>query len=274
MNKSKLFSIGEVAKMFHVSISSLRHYEEYGLIKPEKIDQNSGYRYYSVRQFEILNTIRYLRSLDTPLSEIKDFLNNREIEKIEEKLQKQKDLVIKKQLELKRIERKIDNRLQTIFDAKNSEFDTIKLIQKEKCSIVWLNDNLRIDNFLDMETPIRRLEDNQNEAIVFLGKVGLGISLKNLEKKHFNCYDGIFLILDNEDNFKGEKMTLSQTLCVSIRFHGSHTESSLYYNKLFNYIMEHNLTVTSFSREVTLIDYGFTNNTKKFVTEISIPVKQ
>ena len=32
------------------------------------------------------------------------------------------------------------------------------------------------------------------------------------------------------------------------------------------------MTITGFSREITLIDYGITNDTRKFVTEISIPV--
>lgn len=62
MDMPKLFSIGDVAKLFHISVSSLRHYEAMGLLTPEQIDPDSGYRYYSTRQFEVLNTIRYLRS--------------------------------------------------------------------------------------------------------------------------------------------------------------------------------------------------------------------
>lgn len=108
MDMPKLFSIGDVAKLFHISVSSLRHYEAMGLLTPEQIDPDSGYRYYSTRQFEVLNTIRYLRALDLPLSEIADFLGNRDVERIEEKLRQQKETVITKQAELKRIERKKD----------------------------------------------------------------------------------------------------------------------------------------------------------------------
>lgn len=97
MDTSKLFQIGDVAKMFHLSVSSLRHYETVGLLTPEYIDQSTGYRYYSVRQFEVLNTIRYLRALDMPLSEIADFLQNKDVELIEEKLRQQKETVVAKQ---------------------------------------------------------------------------------------------------------------------------------------------------------------------------------
>lgn len=54
--------------MFHISVGTLRHYEKIGLLQPEYIDNETGYRYYSTRQFECLNTIRYLRVLDMSLS--------------------------------------------------------------------------------------------------------------------------------------------------------------------------------------------------------------
>lgn len=52
----------------------------------------------------MLNTIRYLRALDMPLAQIKDFLKNRDIGNIEEKLMQQKKIVLEKREELRRIE--------------------------------------------------------------------------------------------------------------------------------------------------------------------------
>lgn len=91
MDKKELFQIGDVAKMFQLSVSSLRHYESLGLLKPEYIDKTTGYRYYGFRQFEILNTIRYLRVLDMPLPEIIDFLKNKDVELIQKKLEHKKN---------------------------------------------------------------------------------------------------------------------------------------------------------------------------------------
>ena len=54
MENKKLFQIGDVAKMFHISVGSLRRYEQAGLLKPEYTDPETGYRYYSARQFEVL----------------------------------------------------------------------------------------------------------------------------------------------------------------------------------------------------------------------------
>ena len=272
MEMSKLFRIGDVAKLFHLSVSSLRHYEEEGLLVPEYIDKDTGYRYYSTRQFEVLNTIRYLRALDMPLSEIADFLQNRDIERIEEKLRHQKDVVIEKQKELNRIERKIDKRLHQLHDASTCKLDTVTLRNFPSCRMVWMEDSLKIKGFLDMETPIRKLESSEAEAVVFLGKVGVGISVQNLNSGNYEQYDGVFLVLDEEDHFDGKTILLPEAMCVSVRFRGSHPQAPAQYDKLMRYIHKNKLSVAGFSREITMIDYGITNDIEKFVTEISIPV--
>ena len=106
MEEEKLFRIGDVAKMFHISTGTLRHYERIGIVVPEFIEEKSSYRYYGIRQFEVLNTIRYLRVLDMPLEQIADFLANRDIQVIEEKLQNQKEMIREKKRQLEVIERK------------------------------------------------------------------------------------------------------------------------------------------------------------------------
>ena len=53
---------------------------------------------------------------------------------------------------------------------------------------------------------------------------------------------------------------------------GANSYEEKYYLKLLSYIKEHQLKIAGFSREITLIDYGITNDTGKFVTEILIPV--
>ena len=41
---------------------------------------------------------------------------------------------------------------------------------------------LKIDGSADMEAPIRKLDQSGAEAVVFLEKVGLGISVEHLQK--------------------------------------------------------------------------------------------
>lgn len=274
MKKSELFQIGEIAKMFHLSVGTIRYYEKNGLLQPEYIDDNTGYRYFSSQQFECLNTIRYLRMLDMPIDKIKEFLKNRDINKIQNMLLAQRNSVIEKQKELKIIEKKINNRLKYLDNALNSEFDKIQIKTVESRRIFWLKNHIKIKTYVnsDFETSIRNLEQNQDEAIVFLGKVGLGISKELLLEKKYDSYDRVFLSLDNEDSFSGTVETLPQETCATIRFCGSHKDATKYYKKLLNYIDKNKLNITGFSKEISMIDFGITNDTSKFVTEIQIPI--
>lgn len=272
MENKKLFQIGDVAKMFHISVGSLRHYEQAGLLKPEYTDPETGYRYYSARQFEVLNMIRYLRVLDMPLGQIGEFLGNRDIDVIEDKLLNQKKLIKKKRRELETIERKIDHRLQHLRDARTSELNVIHLKKFPPYRTVWMKDSLRLKSYLDLEYAIRRLEENQRESLVFLGKVGVGISKDNLLAGKFGEYDQVFLLLDDEDSYEGKVEQHQEELYVSIYFCGSHSEAEIYYHKLMKYIDEHKMQVAGSSKEITMIDNGITDDPDKFVTEIRIPV--
>ena len=273
MHPSGLFQIGDMARLFDLSVSSIRHYEALGLLTPEYIDPATGYRYYGPRQFEVFNTIRYLRALDMPLQEIADFLQNRDVDRIEEKLRQQKAAVSRKQRELQRVERKIDNRLRALREARTAMLDVIELIDAPPCRIFWMNESLRVSSYQDLELPVIRLAQAQPEALIFLGKVGVGISQSHLLTGSFEQYDGMFLVLDDEDRFSGDILQLPQTRCARVRFRGSHTEAPAQYRQLMAYIRAQKLEPAGFSREITMIDYGITNDTGKFLTEISIPVQ-
>ena len=127
MDEKKLFQIGDVAKMFQLSAGTLRHYERLGILHPEYIDSETGYRYYSIRQFEVLTNIRYLRALDMPLEQIAEFVHNRDLDLIENTLLKHKEIVEQKKSELEAIGRKIEHRLAQIRDARHSNLEQIKL---------------------------------------------------------------------------------------------------------------------------------------------------
>ena len=49
-----MLSIGEFSKICKVSTKTLRYYDEIGLINPSKINQENGYRYYSIEQLETM----------------------------------------------------------------------------------------------------------------------------------------------------------------------------------------------------------------------------
>lgn len=61
-----LLSIGEVAKIRNVNVQSLRYYEKLGILIPAYINPETGYRYYSLEQIMILDTIILCVDLGIP----------------------------------------------------------------------------------------------------------------------------------------------------------------------------------------------------------------
>ena len=66
--------IGEIAEFFGLSHKAIRLYEKKGIIKPAKVDQATGYRYYSADQVKQLNALVELKSLGFSLNEIKEII--------------------------------------------------------------------------------------------------------------------------------------------------------------------------------------------------------
>ena len=189
-------------------------------------------------------------------------------------LREQKAAVVRKQAELQRVERKIDNRLRQLHDAQTAALGAIRLVRSPACRIVWMSGALELHSFLDMEPSIRMLERSQAEVVVFLGKVGVGLSAERLLAGAFAPYDRAFLVLDDEDAFDGDVTTLPETTCAAVCFRGSHPEAPAQYARLMDYLRVHALAPADFSREITMIDYGLTSDPEKFVTEIRIPVTE
>lgn len=74
-----MIKIGDFSNLAHVSVKTLHHYDELGLLKPVHIDRFSGYRYYSLQQLTILNRILALKDLGLSLEQVAQLLGDKHI---------------------------------------------------------------------------------------------------------------------------------------------------------------------------------------------------
>ena len=70
-----MFSIGEFARLGGVSVRTLRHYDEIGLLRPASIDPGTGYRGYTAQQLGQLNRIMALKDLGLSLTQARRLLD-------------------------------------------------------------------------------------------------------------------------------------------------------------------------------------------------------
>ena len=64
-------AIGEFSRLTHLTVKTLRHYHQQGLLVPYAVDDQSGYRRYSLDQVPAALLIGRLRALDMPLADVR-----------------------------------------------------------------------------------------------------------------------------------------------------------------------------------------------------------
>ncbi len=65
-----MLKIGDFSRLSRVSIKALRYYDELGLLKPSRVDEFTGYRYYSTSQLIRLNRILAMKDMGLSLEQI------------------------------------------------------------------------------------------------------------------------------------------------------------------------------------------------------------
>jgi DNA-binding transcriptional MerR regulator len=72
-------SIGDFSRATHLTVRTLRHYHQLGLLEPAEVDPRTGFRRYSAGQIATAQVIRRFRDLDMPLEEIQGLLSARDV---------------------------------------------------------------------------------------------------------------------------------------------------------------------------------------------------
>ena len=107
-----MIKIGDFSRIGGVTVATLRHYDEAGLLKPSLVVEATGYRYYRIEQLPRLNRIIVFKELGFTLSEIEYLLRDKpDAAEIRELLRQKRAESEKRMTEefakLQRIERRI-----------------------------------------------------------------------------------------------------------------------------------------------------------------------
>ena len=143
-----MFRIGEFSKIARVTTRQLRYYDECGLLQPARIDEETGYRYYSASQLPRLHQILALKDLGLSLDQIARFLTD-EVSPDEMRgmlAMKKAQLELQVQEELLRIQQ-IENRLSQL-QSDGTLRDVAVIIQ-----------DVPAQKYLSVHTTLASLED-------------------------------------------------------------------------------------------------------------------
>lgn len=103
-----MIRIGDFSRLSQTPVSTLRYYDEVGLLKPVEVDHFTGYRYYHFDQLARLNRILALKELGFSLEEIERLLNE------ELPVQKVREMLLSRSAALRELEQDNHERIAQI----------------------------------------------------------------------------------------------------------------------------------------------------------------
>lgn len=122
-----MLRIGDFSQLAQVSVPTLRHYDELGLLKPAHVDKFTDYRYYTVEQLPHLNRILALKDLGLSLDQIKRLLKDNVPSAQLRGMLAMKQVDIEQQIEAERARlQRVDARLRQIeSEGQVSKYDVV-----------------------------------------------------------------------------------------------------------------------------------------------------
>ncbi|MBC5628897.1 MerR family transcriptional regulator [Clostridium sp. NSJ-6] len=238
------FSIGDIAKIHNVSVQTLRHYDKIGLLTPSYINKETGYRYYSSKDFVIIDLIKQCKSMGLSLDEIKEIIHNyTSLESILDIMKKQKDIIDKKISELNTIKNNISFLEKRINDSLEEGIDRIFIKEYPKREFIKYDNTNRFTVEFEINLS-KALADAERKYNNFNKELAFVTSFEDLENDDKTIYKAMMLSFTDMLNVNDkEKYIIPEGKYITINFDDDYKDTRKYYARIMNYIRENNLKI-------------------------------
>lgn len=238
----KYLSIGQMAKLNNISVQTLRHYEKVELLKPSYINEDTGYRYYSMKDFNTIDLIKQCKAMGMSLDEIKEVTNNyTSLESIEDILNNQKIIVDEKIKELENIKNKIVYMKNTIAASLYKGINEVFIKYNNQRKFIKYNytgrytDEFEI-NLRKVLLEVERDYENVNAEISFT------TSYEDINKYGNVVYKNVMINLGEDIDFKDEKIiTIPKGDYLTMYFDDAYRDAGKYYEIIMKYIKDNKI---------------------------------
>ncbi len=202
---------GQMAAINGVSKKTLLVYQEKGLLVPDRVDEETGYRYYSYEQCSQLDMIRQLQSIGVSLSEIGEILEGHDIDMLETLVERQVEKLRREARELEIAQRTATHFLDSCHVMKNKpEIEVPRLEWVPRQRIVFFpvdpypfeayqrDDNVRLRRWEKRLRAIKAQFTERGLPLALFHNIGCVVGYESLASRNFVCTGGF---IANEEGF-------------------------------------------------------------------------
>jgi DNA-binding transcriptional MerR regulator/effector-binding domain-containing protein len=273
-----LLSIGEFSKICEVSTKTLRYYEEIGLINPDEINPENGYRYYSIKQLKKMLFINRLKSYRFSLEEIKVILELEE-KQSEEKLCSaldRKRREIQENLNafeytLKQVNNDISNLEKGIPIMSYLDNIEVQLVETHTMNILYMRQMLSSDDYV---AGYGKFFNRLYERIATEKLTLLGMPMTIYHRPEYNpAGNDTEFAIPIIESVKGTR-DLPGGICAKSVLKGSYSQLTSVYAKLKEWIENEGYELVKSPYEIYLTDPNQTVVPDDNITEVYFPVRK
>ena len=275
MNNDYL-SIGEMAKMNHITVTTLRLYDELDLLKPVYVNPETNYRYYDIKQNARLDLIQYMKELQMNLKEIKELLDKEDINLIEAILIKKKQQL---SIQINDLQRTKDAISRTIYSLERyrksppSGTITLEYIDRRRIYVMHTNINFYEHDLNVYEYLLTQLKNDliaHHYPQIYYCNAGTFLNKQRFLKQEF-ISDRIFVFVD--DHFpEKEIQVIENGMYACIYLDDFHQEIN-YAKRLLDYCKMNHLTICGdYICEVLSELIFFVHHERSMFLRLQVPV--
>lgn len=282
----ELYTIGETASITGIPVRTLRFYDEQHLLKPEKRDVKTNYRYYTEKQLSQALRIKILKKLGLSLDDISIIINQKDTEILEEKL---KNKILCCEDELERLNHQlISNRYlykqlldcRILLEEKIKYTQTLNAFTVEFFPITWVL-STRYQSKINVETlfsqrVLELLQILDQHQLFPVGPV-IGIFYDGFNSQFITNKGDLEVCLPiiKLENIKCKELKVIGDFNLASIIHiGHYKDSYNSYISLLEWIQQNNYKIIGPPMEIYLIDPCNVSDSNYYVTKIGFPIEQ
>lgn len=262
-----LYKIGMFASINHVTIKALRYYDEKDLLKPEYIDEQNGYRYYSSAQLSILHRIISLKNMGFSTEEIKEVQNGKD----------EKILLKRKRVELMSKINEYNKKLveveANLLDKDEDTFKYVILKKIPKCNVAYTRKTIKdYDELSDIAINMG-LEMEKRGCICSIPDYCYTTYFDNEDNKDINIEmcEAVTELMNDTDTLKF-KISEEIEIVACMLHHGNYNDFHKTYKKINKWCEKNGYIVNGYPREKYIDGVWNKDSEEEWLTEIQLPV--
>lgn len=271
-NIKTYFSIGEVSKLFDLSIKTLRYYDKVGILKPAYVNQENKYRYYSREQFMSIDVIKYCKIMGMALEDIKKLIDSdSSIESMMNTIDRQNKMIENKIKELSDVKNYLNDIEFKVNELLKYDLNNvfIKYNKERKVNVYKCNSKDEVELEMYLRHIILHIQDKYNDVYPIISG---SISYEKVIK------EGKALLYDDIVDFKEREKYENEHILpageyLTIIYDDNWNNAYDYYQKIIDYAKNNNIELVGNFNEIWILSRVDSDTKEKTLVQLEIRKK-